>query len=91
MREPVDERLHAARSDPVEDATSLAAGLHQACLLKGGEMLRDRRLGDVEAAVKELTAASPRVRLSKIARRLGSAKAWKSLSSITGVVCIEEV
>src|SRR5260370_136428 len=49
VRDPDDERLHPARLHPVVDAAPLAPGVHQAGLLQGGEMLRDRRLRDVEA------------------------------------------
>src|SRR5262245_30876864 len=49
VRDPVDERLHPARFHAVEDAAPLAPAVHQTGVFQGGEMLRDRRLRDVEA------------------------------------------
>src|SRR5687767_6385160 len=41
-------------------------------------------------AVRSFTAASPRVSDSKIARRLGSASAWKILSGARVALCIQQ-
>ena len=49
VRDPVDERLHPARLHPVVDAAPLAPAVHQAGVFQSGEVLRDRRLRDVEA------------------------------------------
>ena len=40
---------YPARLHPVVDAASFAPGVHQAGVFQGGQMLRDRRLRDVEA------------------------------------------
>jgi hypothetical protein len=50
-------------------------------MLQRREVLRDSGLRDVEPRREILTAASPRVSDTKIARRLGSASAWKILFS----------
>ena len=42
-------------------------------------------------AVRSFTAASPRVSDSKIARRLGSASAWKILFSAAAALCMHDV
>jgi hypothetical protein len=41
-------------------------------------------------AVRSFTAASPRVSDSKIARRLGSASAWKILSLATATLTMQK-
>lgn len=47
VRDPVDERLHPARLNPVVDKAPVAPAVHQAGVFQSGEVLRDRRLRDV--------------------------------------------
>jgi hypothetical protein len=51
-------------------------------------VLRDRRLRDVEARGEVLHRRFARVSDSKIARRLGSASAWKILSLAAVALCM---
>jgi hypothetical protein len=48
VRDPVDQRLHPARFHAVVDTAPLAAAVHQACVFQGGQVLRDRRLRNLE-------------------------------------------